>query len=397
MGINNDGKITGVSKPDQTQLKIINMIKDNICPSCLGLFDVVLEKSEDKSFIHIIASSGQEKPYYIKQLGMSTKGCFIRVGSSAQPMTQNIIDDLYSKRTRNSLSKIPSPHQDLTFTQLKIYYEGQHKTLNDNFAKNLDLLTEDGKYNYTAYLLSDTNSVSIKVAKYLGQDKYDLIENQEYGYCSLIKATNAVLDKFDIENITRTKITSRNRLEKNLVDRIALREAIINAIVHNDYSNEDSPVFEIYSDRFVITSYGGLIDGLSKEEFFNCVSKPRNRELMRVFRDLELVEQLGSGMTRILRTNDASIFNFMEHFMQVTFYFTKGFEEKESITETREKTREKIIELIKDNPKITTKEMAESLNLTIKGIEWQIKSLKNHKIIERIGSDKAGYWKIVKQ
>ena len=402
IGINNEGKTTGVLNPDQTQLKIINMIKDNISPSCLGLFDVVLEKSEDKSIIHIIVSSGQEKPYYIKQLGMSSRGCFIRVGSSAQPMTQNMIDDLYSKRTRNSLSKIPSPHQDLTFTQLKIYYEGQHKTLNDNFAKNLDLLTEDGKYNYTAYLLSDTNSVSIKVAKYLGKDKYDLIENQEYGYCSLIKATNAVLDKFDIENITRTKITSRNRLEKNLVDRIALREAIINAIVHNDYSSEVPPLFEIYSDRFVITSYGGLIDGLSKEEFFNCVSKPRNRELMRVFRDLELVEQLGSGMTRILRTNDTSIFNFMEHFMQVTFYFTKGFEEKEPNNETtesreesRDKSRDKIIELIKNNPKITTKEMAESLGLTIKAIEKQIKILKDNKTIERVGSKKDGYWNVV--
>ena len=73
------------------------------------------------------------------------------------------------------------------------------------------------------------------------------------------------MDKFDIENITRTKITSRNRLEKNLVDRIALREAIINAMVHNDYSSEVPSLFEIFSDRFVITSYGGLIDGLSKE------------------------------------------------------------------------------------------------------------------------------------
>ncbi len=80
--------------------------------------------------------------------------------------------------------------------------------------------------------------------------------------------------------------------------------------------------------NFVITSYYGLIDGLCKEEFFNCVSKTRNRELMRVFINLELVEQLGSDMTRILRTNDTSIFNFMEHFMQVTFCFTKSFEKK---------------------------------------------------------------------
>jgi len=119
---------------------------------------------------------------------------------------------------------------------------------------------------------------------------------------------------------------------------------------------------------------------------------------MRVFRDLELVEQLGSGMTRILRTNDTSIFNFMEHFMQVTFYFSKGFEEKEPNNETtksREESRDKIIELIKNNPKITTKEMAESLNLTVKAIEKQIKILKDNKTIERVGSKKDGYWNVV--
>jgi len=122
----------------------------------------------------------------------------------------------------------------------------------------------------------------------------------EWIYCSIIKATKSVLDKLNIENKTFAKITSSTRLEKNMVDKVALREAAINAIVHNDYSREVPPVFEIYSDRLTVTSYGGLVSGLSQADFFSCRSMPRNRELMRVLKDVGLVEHLGSGMSRIL-------------------------------------------------------------------------------------------------
>ena len=107
---------------------------------------------------------------------------------------------------------------------------------------------------------------------------------------------------------------------------------------------------------------------------------------MRVFRDLELVEQLGSGMTRILRTNDTSIFNFMEHFMQVTFYFSKGFEEKQAIktsdkSQTKTKlNKEKIIELFKENKELKTSQMAEILNLSLP----RTRAILNEMLIEKI-------------
>lgn len=97
--------------------------------------------------------------------------------------------------------------------------------MNKNFANSLELLTPEGKYNYIAYLLADENGVSVKVAKYAGMNKVDLIET------------------------------------------VPLREALINAVVHNDFSHEIPPVFEIFSDRMEFTSYGGLIQGQSKEDF----------------------------------------------------------------------------------------------------------------------------------
>ena len=74
--------------------------------------------------------------------------------------------------------------------------------------------------------------MSIKVAKYSGIDRVDLIENNEYGYCSLVKATKSVLDKIDLENRTATKITSKERMDKRLWNPVALRMAIINRVIH---------------------------------------------------------------------------------------------------------------------------------------------------------------------
>jgi hypothetical protein len=133
------------------------------------------------------------------------------------------------------------------------------------------------------------------------------------------------LDKLRVENKTFAKITPKARLEQSMVDETALREAFINAIVHTDYSREVSPVVEIFSDRLTITSYGGLPQGLSRENFFRCRSMPRNRELIRVFKDVGLVEQLGSGMGRILKVYDPSIFMFEDEFLIVTFPFAEGF------------------------------------------------------------------------
>ncbi|WP_394265243.1 Fic family protein [Bergeyella zoohelcum] len=317
IGIDKTGKIVGVENPDEGQLLLKDRFKHNILPSCMGLFDIVLEKKEDKNVLKIIVAGGYEKPYYVKKYGLSEKGVFIRVGSSAEPMPTRQIEQLFSKRTRNSIGRIKSPKQDLRFQQLQIYYQSTGKLLNEQFAKNLELLTEDNQYNYVAYLLNDVNGISVKVAKYSGENQVDLIENEEYGYESLIKATKQVLDKLNLENKTITKITSKERQEKRLWDSIALREAVINAFVHNDYTREIAPKFEIFRDRLVITSYGGLPEGLSQEEFFTGFSVPRNKELMRIYKDLELVEQLGSGIPRILQVYTKEQFKFSENFLQI--------------------------------------------------------------------------------
>lgn len=306
------------------------------------------------------------------------------------------------KATLNDkLADIPSPRKDLSFQQLKIYYQEKGRELNDGFAKSLDLLTPDGDYNFIAYLLADENSVSIKVAKYAGTDKVDLIENEEYGYCSLIKAANRVLDKLTIENKTFTKITAAARKEKRMVDDIALREAVINAIVHNDYSQEVPPVFEIFSDRISITSCGGLVKGYTREDLLACISVPRNRELMRIFRDIDMVEQLGSGVSRILKAYDERVFHFTPNFMIVTLPFAKGFfsTNEEISGEIKDETdgirnMDAVLDEIEKNPGARLVEIVNATALSESAITGLLEKLKASDKICRISSNQIGYWTI---
>ena len=319
IGIDKYGKVLGVTDIDSDMLKIKDRIKNNISPSAMGLFDIIAEARDGKDLIKVIVASGSEKPYFKKKYGMTERGCFIRTGTAAEPMPQAMIDKLFASRTRNSIGKIKSHRQDLTFEQLRIYYEEKKKPLNKQFKKNLELITEDASLNYAAYLLADENNISIKVARYKGTIRVDLVESNEYGYCSLVKATKSVLDKIELENRTATTITSKERREQRLWNPIALREAIINALVHNDYTREVPPKFEIFSDRIEITSSGSLPEGLSESEFFEGFSIPRNKELMRIFKDLELVEQLGSGVPRILEHYERDCFLFTNNFLRMTF------------------------------------------------------------------------------
>ena len=404
VGVDNDGSIVGVADVDGTQLKIVDRIKNNIRPATLGLFDVAHEQRNGKDIVRVVVSAGQQRPYYLRTRGMTEDGCFIRVGSSSQPMTERMIEELLAKRQHSSIQTMRSPRKSLTFRQLKIYYEEKKLSPNNEFLQNLELVDDDGAFNYAAYLFADINGVSIKVAKYAGTDKYDLVENEEYGNRCLLTATYRVLERLESENRTFAKIGYPARIEKNMVDKTALREAIINAIVHNDYSLT-VPLIEIFSDRITVTSAGGLVSGLSQEDFFNCRSMPRNRVLMRVFRDVELVESLGSGMTRILRAYNRSIFNLTPSFLVVTFPLEPvdedietGIEIKTGIetgTETGIETRKKIIDIMRETPDISITAISAALSLARSSVIEQIEKLKAQGRIRHFGARKTGYWEVV--
>lgn len=246
-----------------------------------------------------------------------------------------------------------------------------------------------------------------KKTKYAGDDVDELMENYEFGNCSLIKATYRVLEKFRTENKVYAKITYPDRKEQSMYNYTAVREAVINAIVHNDWSTEYPPKFEIFSDRLEISSFGGIQSEFTEEEFLQGYSAPKNPELMRVFRDLELVEHLGTGIRRILKRYDKSIYHFYPHFIRVSIKYNQNEFEYDNKINTKDRNldyskselnniQKGIIGLMLDRPTITQDEMSNLLGVTPRTIRNHIKYLIDNDYIERTGANKNGRWTVKK-
>ena len=409
VGISDDGTIFELPDFDEAVRTFTNRVKDNISPSAIGLFTIaVIESAAGKKYFIATIASGIEKPYFLNKFGRTPKGCFIRIGTQNAPMPQEMIDALYSKRNPNTLISVESPRQNLTFRQLKIYYEEAGYTVGENFLQNLDFYLSDGKFNYLAYLMADENGTSIKVAKFLGDDPSP-IEKDEYGRGCLLKAAYSVLDKLKFYNQTAIEFTYPRRIETQLLDAAALREAALNAIIHNDYINGAYPIFSIYDDRIEILSTGGLPGDLTEEEFFKGRSQPRYRELIRVFADLDLGEQLGSGMKKIMTAYKPQDYEISKNFVIAKFRYNKraleilnkgksrgnqrGNQRGNSRDKNSEAIIEKILALIGGDNKISMNNISLDIGETTRTIEYHVEQLKKQGRLVRRGGTR-GYWVI---
>lgn len=395
IGINDDGSTYGVENIDELQLAIKNMIKDRISPSPVGFFEIIVEQKDSKNILHIIIASGNEKPYYVKKYGMCPQGAYTRVGSSCVQLTEKQIFDLYSRRTRTSLINIISPTQELTFTQLRIYYDEIGYQFTSNTFKQFHFQLETSEYNYLAYLLSDQNALVINVGKFKGDNVVELEEMKSYSNQSLIKTTHEIIEFIDKQNKIFTTITSSKRKDEYLFDSIAMREAIVNALVHSDYRYENTPTFRIFDNHIEIISVGGLPEGIEKSEFLSGYMSPKNPQLMKIFKDLGFVEHMGTGIIRILSKYDESIFTFSSNFIKVSIPFNKeknSSNSNETSTKNVSKRQLKIMELIKEN--LTQDEIADKLGVSRFTVIRDIKLLEQNGFISRVGSNKTGFWKI---
>ena len=404
IGVDDNGNVLCVSNVDKTMREIRDIIRDQILPSTEGLCEIGSLLEEDKTIIVVKVTKGT-KLYYIKKEGRSATGCFYRDGTFSTPMSEEEIERRFIKTYSKHLSMVetPSSQKEFSFKQLKIYYSSKGYHLNDEtLVDNLHLKTDDGKYNFLAELLSDTNRVSIKVARFQGVDKSTLIEKSEYGYQCLLVAIDRVINRLEAENITKSKIVGAQRVDKRLMDMPSLREVFINAIAHNDWSIIEPAVY-IFSNHIEVISHGGLPDGETKEMFFKGISTPRNKELMRVLSDLKYVEQTGYGVPEVLKHYDKNVFDIEENYINVSIPYDAevmasmrvsdvGAENGEENSE--ENGEEKLIALIQGNPKISLFKMAKELNVTSRIVERMIRNCKR---IKRVGPDKGGHWEIVEE
>ena len=391
IGIADDGTVLGVEGIDSKQREIKDRIKNNISPSTIGLFEIATPVIEGRDCIQVIVSGGNQRPYFIRKNGMSSEGCFFRVGSSTEKMTDGMIMDLFQKRSKETLVSKLSPKQELTFNYLKDHYQEKGYEIGDNFLVQLELFTADKEFNYLAYLLSDQNSLKLQYARYESDDVFDLVEHREFGNQSIVKTTADILDFFQNRNTTFSKITSTGRMDRSKFNAIAMRELIVNAIVHNNYLSNGLPSFEEFSNRFEISSFGGLPEGFSQEDFLNGYSLPVNPELIRVFRDLGLAERLGTGIRRVLKFYPKEIFRFSANFLRVNVPFERPIP---SYSQSHNESKTSLYDLLKEEPHITRSDAAGKLGISESSVYRELKKLEDSGIIRREGSKKSGYWVI---
>ena len=158
----------------------------------------------------------------------------------------------------------------------------------------------------------------------------------------------------------------------------------------------------IYFDYYLL---GGLAGGLTKQDFFSGISNPVNEVLARIFIQLGLIEQTGHGVPLIVNKYNKDVFEFLDNFVKVRIPFTYNIEEERqnqqksvgvNVGVKLNKTQQQTYNVISKNPNITYASISKEISKSEETVRRNIKFLVDNKLIERVGSDKTGYWKIIK-
>lgn len=334
---------------------------------------------------------------------------YIRIGSSKEKINKYPEREaqLFNVLTSGlpTIETVESEYQDLTFVRLFTYYAGRGITLRqETFEKNLGLRTKDGKYNMMAQLLSDDCHMPIRISIFRGETKAaPLFSVREFGNTCILLALDKILEYSDVINLIQTDERNRimERKEVSLFNADAYREAVINAFVHNKWIDGNAPMITVFSNRIEILSRGTLAPEQTIEGFFLGESIPVNRKLSDLFLQLHISERSGRGVPKITEMYGRDAFEFRENSIVVTLPFTilqdslvdKPVDKKPKMNEQMEK----VLLEIRNNPNITQPQLVKIMNIGKSMIQRYISNLKKMGYIERIGSNKSGYWKVVEQ
>lgn len=391
-GVKNNGDVVGQKDLNEKTLrdisrKIAEGIKPQIIPS------ISLELIDDKTIIKVY-SKGNNVPY--SAFGKYYSRSFDEDRSLSPEMLKSLINR--EGEPDYIINKLSS-NQNLTFKKLKeLYLLNDIKINNDKFEENLGLFTNDNKYNYMAELLADKNDISIKVVTFAGKDKSVMLKRTEYGRKCLLLSVNNVLEYMESINETKVKVGGLQRIEEDYFDFNSFKEAWLNACVHTKWSEEIPPAVYIYDDRIEIVSNGGLPSALSKEDFFAGVSKPVNKKLLKIFSDLNYIDQTGHGIPLILKNYGKEAFYISEHTIIVSIPLNKKLLESAYTKNNYDDLNNSeitVLSLLKDKNNYTTGDLIRITNYSEPYINKIIRSLKDKKYIERVGANKNGHWKIL--
>lgn len=337
---------------------------------------------------------------------------YIRIGSSKEklrkyPERESFLFSIL-REGFPTIENTASEYQDLSFEKLLIYYGAKGIKLNmEQYKKNLGLYTADGKYNIMAQLLSDDSHIPVRVAIFSGKSKSDnMYSVREFGHQCLLYTLDEVLRYGDVLNIIQADETNRivERKDVPLFDNDAFREAIINAFLHNKWVEGNEPMITVFSDRIEILSRGTIPREQTISGFFSGESVPVNKKLSEIFLQLHISEKTGRGVPKITEKYGKDAFEFNENSIVVRIPFNwinvmggkvgNKLGDIEPARTNLNETQRKILEVIRNNPNVTKKQIQEKTGKGKTTIDNGIAFLKENGFIAHVGSNKAGFWRV---
>ena len=405
IGVDDNGNVVGVENIDETLKKISDVITMQIEPNPQEEIRTELKFDSGKTIIVLFVSKGTRNIYCQKKYGFSSNGCVIRIGTTCREMTPEQIRIRYEKNFYDEefMLKKRASRANLTFRELKIYYAEKGFHVDDSsFEANFNLRNKEGDYNLLAELLADKNNIPFSFVKFNGTDKAAISERNDYGYGCILSVYEKIRFKLSAENICISDTTVRPRKDMYLFDYDAVNEAVLNALVHNDWTLTE-PQISLFSDRMEILSHGGLPVGMSTEDFYEGISHPRNSTLMRIFLNMGLTEHTGHGVPTIIKKYGKEVFEITDNYIKCRIPFNNKV--LESIKKNVginvgtnvgiNKTEKAVLGILIRNPEKTAEEIAIEVGVTKRTIERTMVSLKKKGLIERIGSNKSGSWTVI--
>lgn len=300
IGVQDDGTVVGVNHPDQAALQVSNMVRDAIKPDLTMFVHYDTLEVNGKKIVALDIQRGTECPYYIAKKGLRPEGVYVRQGYSSVPATDAAIRRMIKETDGDRFEAMRSLNQELTFEAAQKEFELRGVDFGSRQMQTLKLIGHDGIYSNLALLLSDQCVHTIKVAVFQGTDQSTFKDRREFTG-SLLRQMNEVYEFIDFRNQTYATIDKLTRLDRRDYPEIAVREALMNLLVHRDYAFSASALISVYADRLEFASVGGLVQGIELEDVMMGLSVCRNQDLANVFYRLRLIEAYGTGMGKIMK------------------------------------------------------------------------------------------------
>lgn len=300
IGVRDDGTVIGLDNADSVSLQISNMVRDAIKPDITMFLHYETIVENGKNIVAVDIQRGTDRPYYLAKKGMRPEGVYVRRGYSSVPATDTAIRRMIKETDGDRFEAMRCLNQELTFEKAKKEFELRQTDFGPQQMRTLKLIDHDGLYSNLALLLSDQCVHTIKVAVFQGTDQTIFKDRREFTG-SLMQQMNEVYDFIDFRNQTRATIEKLYRVDVRDYPEVAVREALLNLLVHRDYSFSASAFISIYTDRIEFVSIGGLMPGIELEDVMIGISVCRNQDLANVFYRLHLIEAYGTGMGKIMK------------------------------------------------------------------------------------------------